>query len=74
MESVRNLEASDVGLLLPGVTVSTSDGDSYMGEALMLAQYEFTGEGERNHFVPTGELVDFEGETAELTPEELITG
>lgn len=74
MESVRNLEVSDVGVLLPGVTVSTGEDDPYMGESLMLAQYEFTGEGERNHFVPTGDLVDFEGETSELTPEELITG
>ena len=74
MESVRNLGVSDVGLLLPGVTISTGEDDPYMGESLMLAQYEFTGEGERNHFVPTGDLVDFEGETAELTPEELITG
>ena len=74
MESVRNLEVSDVGLLLPDVTIATGEDDPYMGESLMLAQYEFTGEGERNHFVPTGELVEFEGETAELTPEGLITG
>ena len=61
-------------MLLADVTIATGEDDPYMGESLMLAQYEFTGEGERNHFVPTGELVDFEGETAELTPEGLITG
>jgi branched-chain amino acid transport system substrate-binding protein len=72
MESVRNLEISDVGLLLPGVTLTTGEGDYFMGESLQLAQYEFTAEGARNHFVLQGELVSFEGETAELTPEDLI--
>jgi len=74
MESLHNLDVSDVGMLLPGVTVTTGEGDAYMGESLQLAQYEFIGDGERNHFVPTGELVDFEGQTTELTPEELING
>ncbi|HEX6417863.1 MAG TPA: ABC transporter substrate-binding protein [Acidimicrobiales bacterium] len=74
MESVRNLEVSDVGLLAPGITISTGGDDPYMGEQLILAQYDFIGEGERNHFVPQGDIVDFEGETAELTPEDLITG
>jgi branched-chain amino acid transport system substrate-binding protein len=74
MESVRNLSVSDVGLLLPDVTIETSEDDPFMGESLQLAQYDFLGEGQRNHFVPQGELVDFEGETADLTPEDLITG
>lgn len=74
MESVRNLEASDIGLLLPGVTVTTGEGDEFLGESLQLAQYEFTAEGARNHFVPQGELVDFEGQTPDLTPEDLING
>jgi branched-chain amino acid transport system substrate-binding protein len=74
MESVRNLEVSDAGLLLPGVTVSTSEGDPYFGETLQLLQYEFTGPDDRNHFVPTGDLVDFEGETVDVTPEDLING
>lgn len=72
MESIRNLDVSDVGLLLPDVTITTSEDDPFMAETLQLAQYEFLGEGERNHFVPTGDLVEFEGETAELTPEDLI--
>ncbi|HET6836192.1 MAG TPA: ABC transporter substrate-binding protein [Acidimicrobiales bacterium] len=76
MESVRNLDGiSDVGLLLPDVSVTTAgEDDPYMGESLLLAQYEFAGEGQRNHFVPQGELVDFEGQTLELTPEDLVTG
>ncbi|MGH9217279.1 MAG: ABC transporter substrate-binding protein, partial [Acidimicrobiales bacterium] len=76
MESVRNLDGiSDVGLLLPDVSVTTAgEDDPFMGESLLLAQYEFAGEGQRNHFVPQGELVDFEGRTLELTPEDLVTG
>jgi branched-chain amino acid transport system substrate-binding protein len=75
MESLHNLGGiSDAGLLLPGVSVTTSADDAYMGETLQLAQFEFTAEGARNHFVPQGELVDFEGQTAELTPEDLING
>ncbi|MGH9191177.1 MAG: ABC transporter substrate-binding protein [Acidimicrobiales bacterium] len=75
MESVRNLDGiSDVGLLLPDVSVTTSEDDPYMGESLQLAQYDFVGDGQRNHFVLQGELVDFEGRTLDLTPEDLVTG
>ncbi len=75
METLHNLDGiSDVGLLLPGVSVTTSEDDSFMGESLLLAQYEYAGDGQRNHFVPQGELVSFEGETADVTPEDLITG
>ena len=73
MESMRNLDGiSDVGLLLPGVSVTTSADDSFMGESVQLAQYESTGPEARNHFVPTGELIDLEGQTADVSPEELV--
>jgi branched-chain amino acid transport system substrate-binding protein len=75
MESIRNLDGvSGVGVLLPGVSATTGEGDAFMGESLQLLQYDYIGDGERNHFVPQGELVGFEGETSELTPEDLITG
>jgi branched-chain amino acid transport system substrate-binding protein len=75
MESVRNLDGiSEVGLLAPGVSVTTGEGDAYMGESAQLMKYQFEAQGARNHFVLEGELVDFEGKTADLTPEELITG
>jgi hypothetical protein len=54
--------------------VSTSPEDSFLGESLQLAQYEWTGPEARNHFVPQGELIDLEGETAEHSPESLING
>lgn len=72
MESILDLEVSDVGLMLPGTTFTTGPGDKFIGEVLQLAQYDFIGEGERNHFVPQGEPRDFDGETTELTSEELI--
>ena len=36
------------------------------------ATYE--GENARNHFTAVGDLSDYEGQTTELTPEDLITG
>jgi branched-chain amino acid transport system substrate-binding protein len=75
MESMHNFEASDMGVLLPGVTVKTGEGDNYLGEAYSTMQYEFQAPGARNHFVLSGtELTDLEGETTELTPESLING
>ena len=54
--------------------MATASDDAYLGEALQPAQYEFIGQGQRNHFVPQGDIVDFEGTTADITPEGLITG
>ena len=72
MESVKNLDVSDVGLLLPGVTVKTGEGDNFMGEQYNLMQYEFTSPDAKNHFVLLGDLVDVEGQTTDLSPEDLI--
>jgi branched-chain amino acid transport system substrate-binding protein len=74
MESLHNLDVSDVGLLLPDVTLHTEGEDQFMGEQVQLVQYNFEGEGARNHFSAVGELTDYEGQTTELTPEDLITG
>jgi branched-chain amino acid transport system substrate-binding protein len=74
MESVRNLDVSDIGLLLPGVTVQTGPDDPYMGEQVQLVQYNYEGENARNHFSAVGDLSDYEGETRDSTPEDLITG
>ena len=75
MESMHNFEASEEGVLLPGVTVHTGDGDNFLGEAYQTMQYEFEAAGARNHFVLIGtELTDVEGETLDLTPEDLING
>ena len=64
--------ATDAGLLLPGVTVTTGEDDNFMGESFNVMQYEFTAPDVKNHFVLVGDLVDVEGQTVDLTPEELI--
>ncbi|HET8617603.1 MAG TPA: ABC transporter substrate-binding protein [Acidimicrobiales bacterium] len=74
MEAMRDFEASELGLLLPGVTVKTGEGDAFLGEAYNTMQYEFTAADARNHFVLLGEVTDLEGQTTDLTPEELING
>jgi branched-chain amino acid transport system substrate-binding protein len=74
MESIRNFEATEVGLLLPGVSVKTGEDDPYLGEAYNLMTYEFTAPDARNHFVLVGDVSDVEGQTADFTPEELISG
>jgi branched-chain amino acid transport system substrate-binding protein len=75
MESVRDLElGDDVGVLLPGTGITTGPDDPFMGERVNLAQYGFEGAEARNHFTIVGDVYDFEGQTAELTPEALITG
>jgi branched-chain amino acid transport system substrate-binding protein len=75
MESVRNLDlGDDTGLLLPGTGVTTSDDDPFMGERLALVQYGFESADARNHFDVVGDIYDFEGKTADLSPEELVNG
>jgi branched-chain amino acid transport system substrate-binding protein len=75
MESVRNLDlGDDVGILLPGTGITTSDDDPFMGERLNLSQYGFEGPDARNHFTIVGDVYDFEGQTADLAPAELVEG
>jgi branched-chain amino acid transport system substrate-binding protein len=69
MQAVRSLDGVGGGLLLPGVTVTTdAPDDPYMGETVQMVQYDAAAA----HFNNVGDLIDFEGKTAELTPEELI--
>jgi branched-chain amino acid transport system substrate-binding protein len=70
MQSVRTLDGVGGGLLLPGVTVTTNGPeDPFMGESVMLVQYD-AAEAHFNNV--TDEVIDFEGQTTDLTPEGLI--
>jgi len=69
MEAIKNQEGTTTPLAHEGVTFTTGEGDSYMGESFVLVQYN----AEAAHFEEISELIDFEGQTTELTPEELIT-
>jgi branched-chain amino acid transport system substrate-binding protein len=73
MEAMHNIDGiSDVGVLLPGVTLHTEDGDNYLAEAYNLIKYEY--DPADPHFVLEGDVVDSEGQTAEVTPDDLING
>jgi len=75
MESVRSLDVGDdVGLLAPGTGVTTDgEDDPFMGERFDLVQYQFAGPDGPNYFTVVQDY-DYEGQTADLTPEDLITG
>lgn len=68
MDAIRSLDGATTSLMLDGVSVSTSEDDQFMGETFTLIEYD----GAAGHFNEIGELIDYEGQTAELTPEELI--
>ncbi len=70
MESIRNMDGLTTPLGHEGVTFTTGPDDAFMGESFVLVQYN----GPEAHFEEIGELIDFEGQTAEVTPEALITG
>lgn len=75
MEAVRALDlGDDIGLLAADTGVKTDgEDDLYMGERFNLVQYEFTATDAQNHFKIIKPF-DYEGETADLTPEDLING
>ena len=69
MQAVRSLDKVGGGLLLPGITVTTdAPDDPFMGETVQMVQYDAAAA----HFNNVGDLIDFEGKTGDLTPEELI--
>jgi branched-chain amino acid transport system substrate-binding protein len=73
MEAMHNIDGiSDVGVLLPGVTLHTGDGDNYLAESYNLIKYQY--DPADPHFVLQGDVIDAEGSTAEITPEALING
>lgn len=74
LESYNDFEAdSETGLLAEGVTVERTADDPYLGEQLDLAQFKFES-ADSWYVTRVGEEIkDFNGETADLTPESLIT-
>ena len=70
MNAMYDLDMTDVGLVIPGVTVKTSKDDPYLAENLQLIQYDAA----EKHFDNVGDVIDFEGKTKDLTPEDLING
>ncbi|HMJ79150.1 MAG TPA: hypothetical protein VK507_24410, partial [Iamia sp.] len=71
MEAIRNQDGVTTPLAHEGVTITTGADDAFMGESFVLVQYD-AAEAHFNEL--SEELISFEGETATVTPEELITG
>src|SRR5829696_3372114 len=70
MQALRSLDGVEGGMLIPGVTVTTdAPDDAFMGETLQMVQYDAAAA----HFNDVGELLDFEGQTPDLTPADLIS-
>lgn len=70
LETLRNIDTEGQGLLVDGATAKMGADDPYLVEDLQLIQYTFDGE----YFENVGELIDFEGKTKDVTPEDLISG
>ncbi len=71
MTAVRSMDKIKGGLLLDGVTISTSGNqDPYMGESVQLIQYN----ANNKYFDNVGGLVNEEGKTKSFTPPDLING
>lgn len=70
METARTLDVQDVGLLMPGVTLFVNAKDWFLGETFTLAKYNAAA----GHFELVGDLLDFNGQTAKITPPGLIIG
>lgn len=74
LESYMDLEAdAETGLLADDVSVQLTDDDRYLGEQLDLAQFNYES-ADSWYVTRTGdEVFDFNGQTADLTPEDLIS-
>lgn len=70
METARTLDVSDVGLLMPGVKLFVDAKDRFLGEEFTLVQYSAANK----YFDLVGSILDFNGDTAKITPPNLING
>jgi branched-chain amino acid transport system substrate-binding protein len=70
MESVRNMDGVEAGLLLPDISVTTGPDDPFLAETVQLVQYDSA----KKYFDLIGDHISFEGELTDVTPEDLIKG
>ncbi|MCB1037926.1 MAG: ABC transporter substrate-binding protein, partial [Acidimicrobiales bacterium] len=68
MNAMYDLQDVTGGLLIDGVTVNTSADDRFLAENVQMIQYDAAAE----HFNNVGDVLDFEGKTADITPKDLI--
>lgn len=72
LNSMRNIDSDGIGMLVPGVRLHMDANDPFLAEDVQMVQYNFVSADEGGFFENVGEVLDFEGRTAEITPEELI--
>jgi hypothetical protein len=71
MESARTLsDVSEVGLMVPGAVFNVSADDWFLGETFNLVQYSFA----KGYFEVLDGPLEFDGQTAVITPPDLING
>ena len=70
LNTMRSIDTQNLGLVLDGVTIKMSADDAYLAEDLQMIKYDAS----KKYFSDVGPLIDFEGQTAKLTPKELIGG
>ncbi len=70
INALRTIDTEGLGLALDGVMIKMGADDPFLAENLQLIQYDAANQ----YFENVGEVIDFEGKTAELTPEDLING
>ena len=68
MNKMYDLQGVTGGLLLDGVEVNTSPEDRFLAENVQMIQYDAANK----YFTNVGEVLDFEGTTTDITPEDLI--
>lgn len=68
MNTMYDLQGVTGGLLLDGVEVNTSPDDRFLAEDVQMIQYDAANK----YFTNVGEVLDFEGTTTDITPEDLI--
>ena len=68
MNAMYELDGLTSGLMIDGSTVTTNADDRYLAENVQLVQYDSAG----GYFNYLGDVLDYEGQTAELTPPDLI--
>ena len=67
-EFIRNMDGLTSGLMVDGAEANTGEDDNFMVENVQLVKYNSAGP----YFENVGEILDFEGQTAEVTPADLI--
>ena len=70
INALRSIDTEGLGLALDGVKIKMGSEDPFLAENLQLIQYDSANK----YFENVGDVIDFEGKTAELTPEDLING